>query len=429
MAFNRSGRSRVIRVTPSSWLVDLQCVHGVIPPLGSAISCNTRHGSVGRCAAAGDGSRTWVCSTRASSTLRWPRSSPGTSGRERCCAFCRRGSRSRSRRRRRPWSTGRRSCGCPERVRWVAQHSEDDPPHRFVDELVSLPLHWRHTHTFEAIGGARHQGHRPSRDARPGLVPPPDLPLPASPTRRRPGRAPSAATRADASDGRRHGFLGPHRLGPVCLPLDRWAPCHPPGAARAHGIRRSESGNPERPDPRRARGRRRGRPSGRVRPSPAASPTAHKRRVRDSRVGPTAALAACHGRAARWAAPAGVRVGDRLLRDRSRRRGADARTAAAGRVSWRELVEDWEAAAEPARAAGVRVVHVRTGIVQSARGASLKLLRPLFAAGLGGPLAPGSQWVSWIGLDDLLDVFGRALADDTLAGPLNAVSPLPRHQP
>jgi hypothetical protein len=73
----------------------------------------------------------------------------------------------------------------------------------------------------------------------------------------------------------------------------------------------------------------------------------------------------------------------------------------------------------------VRVVNVRTGIVQSARGASLKLLRPLFSAALGGPLAPGSQWVSWIGLDDLLDVFGHALADDDLAGPLNAVAPEP----
>ena len=90
-----------------------------------------------------------------------------------------------------------------------------------------------------------------------------------------------------------------------------------------------------------------------------------------------------------------------------------------------QLVEDWEAAADPARAAGVRVVHVRTGIVQSARGGSLKLLRPLFAAGLGGPLAPGSQWVSWIDLDDLLDVFGHALADDGLAGPINAVAPFP----
>ena len=90
-----------------------------------------------------------------------------------------------------------------------------------------------------------------------------------------------------------------------------------------------------------------------------------------------------------------------------------------------ELVADWESATEPAREAGLRVVIVRTGIVQSAHGATLKLLRPLFAAGLGGPLAPGSQWVSWIGLDDVVDVFGRALVDERLVGPVNAVAPNP----
>ncbi len=90
-----------------------------------------------------------------------------------------------------------------------------------------------------------------------------------------------------------------------------------------------------------------------------------------------------------------------------------------------ELVQDWELATSPAQEAGLRVVVVRTGIVQSSRGATLKLLRPLFAAGLGGPLTPGSQWVSWIGLDDLLDVFGRALVDDGLVGPVNAVAPTP----
>ena len=54
----------------------------------------------------------------------------------------------------------------PGGVRWVAQHSDDDPPRRFVDELVSLPLHWRHTHTFEAIGDPHDPGHRPRRHAR-----------------------------------------------------------------------------------------------------------------------------------------------------------------------------------------------------------------------------------------------------------------------
>ena len=57
------------------------------------------------------------------------------------------------------------------------------------------------------------------------------------------------------------------------------------------------------------------------------------------------------------------------------------------------------------------MVTVRTGIVQSARGGTLRLMRPLFAAGLGGRLGSGRQWLSWIGLDDLLDVYYRALYD------------------
>jgi NAD dependent epimerase/dehydratase family enzyme len=52
-------------------------------------------------------------------------------------------------------------------------------------------------------------------------------------------------------------------------------------------------------------------------------------------------------------------------------------------------------------------------------------MRPLFAAGLGGRLGSGRQWLSWIGLDDLVDVYYRALYDDRLSGPVNAVGPAP----
>ena len=90
-----------------------------------------------------------------------------------------------------------------------------------------------------------------------------------------------------------------------------------------------------------------------------------------------------------------------------------------------DVVADSEAATAPAAEGGVRVVAVRTGIVQAAAGGTLKLFRPLFAAGLGGRLGSGRQWLSWIGLDDLLDVYYRALYDDRLAGPVNAVSPYP----
>jgi uncharacterized protein (TIGR01777 family) len=90
-----------------------------------------------------------------------------------------------------------------------------------------------------------------------------------------------------------------------------------------------------------------------------------------------------------------------------------------------DVVADWEAATALAADAGLRVVPVRTGIVQSARGGTLKLMRPLFAAGLGGRLGSGEQWLSWIGLDDLLDVYYRALYDTRLTGPVNAVAPEP----
>ena len=92
-----------------------------------------------------------------------------------------------------------------------------------------------------------------------------------------------------------------------------------------------------------------------------------------------------------------------------------------------DLVTDWEAATEPAAEAGVRVVQVRNGIVQSPAGGMLRLLRPLFSAGLGGTLGSGRQWVPWIGIDDVLDVFARCVVDSELRGPVNAVAPNPVH--
>ena len=71
------------------------------------------------------------------------------------------------------------------------------------------------------------------------------------------------------------------------------------------------------------------------------------------------------------------------------------------------------------------MVRVRTGIVQSPPGGTLKLMRPLFSAGLGGRLGDGRQWLSWIGIDDLVDVYHRALWDAALSGAVNAVAPQP----
>lgn len=84
----------------------------------------------------------------------------------------------------------------------------------------------------------------------------------------------------------------------------------------------------------------------------------------------------------------------------------------------------WEAAAEPAREAGLRVVAFRQGIVLSRRGGALPRLLTPFRLGLGGRLGSGRQWWSWVALDDLVSAYLFALEHD-LRGPVNLVAPNP----
>ena len=90
---------------------------------------------------------------------------------------------------------------------------------------------------------------------------------------------------------------------------------------------------------------------------------------------------------------------------------------------------EWEAATEPARAAGIRVVLPRFGMVLSPAGGALGRMLPPFRLGLGGPLGSGRQWMSWIAIDDLLGAIHHALMTDALAGPVNATAPAPGDQP
>jgi uncharacterized protein (TIGR01777 family) len=86
------------------------------------------------------------------------------------------------------------------------------------------------------------------------------------------------------------------------------------------------------------------------------------------------------------------------------------------------VVRDWEAAAEPAARAGIRVALPRLGVVLTARGGALAKMVPPFKLGLGGPFGTGHQWMSWISLQDAVDVLYLALVDDRLSGPINAVA-------
>lgn len=99
--------------------------------------------------------------------------------------------------------------------------------------------------------------------------------------------------------------------------------------------------------------------------------------------------------------------------------------SAAGDDFLAEVCQVWEAACEPARAAGIRVVNVRTGVVQSALGGALRLQLPLFLTGTGGAVGKGENMQSWVSLDDIAGIYVHAVLTDSLEGPVNAVAPTP----
>ncbi|MEQ8820932.1 MAG: TIGR01777 family oxidoreductase [Sumerlaeia bacterium] len=90
-----------------------------------------------------------------------------------------------------------------------------------------------------------------------------------------------------------------------------------------------------------------------------------------------------------------------------------------------DVARDWEAAALPAKEAGIRVVHPRIGIVLSPAGGALKAMLPAFKGFLGGRLGSGKQWFSWIALDDMVGGLHHMLAHEELEGPVNLCAPNP----
>lgn len=93
-----------------------------------------------------------------------------------------------------------------------------------------------------------------------------------------------------------------------------------------------------------------------------------------------------------------------------------------------ETVREWEAAAAAAEDAGIRVVKLRFGVVLSAVGGALPRMAGPLRFGLGSRLGSGRQWISWIALDDVVEVIHRAILTDDMAGPYNLVAPEPVQQ-
>jgi len=90
-----------------------------------------------------------------------------------------------------------------------------------------------------------------------------------------------------------------------------------------------------------------------------------------------------------------------------------------------QLCVAWERAALAAQPVGVRVVCLRTGMVLEKDGGALAKMLPPFRAFVGGPIAPGTQWISWIHRADLIGLIEWILANPRVSGPVNAVAPDP----
>lgn len=146
-----------------------------------------------------------------------------------------------------------------------------------------------------------------------------------------------------------------------------------------------------------------------------------KRRIRDSRVSGTTAIAVACADAGVATLVSGSAIG---FYGETGEREVDEQ-AAAGDDFLARLVVDWEAATKPAADAGVRVVLARTGIVQSARGGMLKKQLPLFKVGLGGRLGKGAFAMSWITLHDEVRALRFAIDEASLRGPVNLTAPNP----
>jgi uncharacterized protein len=318
---------------------------------------------------------------------------------------------------------GQAVLGLPGGLRWTAVHQpgDYDPPHAFADELTSPLLPWRHLHQFSLAGEQSTlvtdavETPLPARALRSMFVYrhrqlAADLAAMARAQQIGPG--PDPLTVAVTGSG---GLIGTaltallttsgHRVIRLVRRLPRhageryWRP-EDPGPGLLDGVDAVIH----------LAGASIG---GRFTPE-------HKAEIRDSRILPTrrlAGLAAASDTLKAFVTSSAVGIygpdrGDEVLTEDSAR----------GEGFLADVVADWE---DAAAAAGVRTVQVRTGIVQTPRGGMLRLLSPLFEAGLGGRLGSGKQWLAWIGLDDLLDIYLRAVLDPHLSGPVNAVAPEP----
>ncbi|HTW44575.1 MAG TPA: TIGR01777 family oxidoreductase [Acidobacteriaceae bacterium] len=150
---------------------------------------------------------------------------------------------------------------------------------------------------------------------------------------------------------------------------------------------------------------------------------AYKREIADSRVGSTRTLVNLLKKLEKPPGSLLCASAIGIYGDRGDEKLTEASPPGTGFLA--ETCRAWEAEADAAARAGMRVVHLRTGVVLAREDGALKKMLPLFRAGLGGRLGDGRQWMSWIALSDLVRAVRHILATDSLKGPVNLVGPIP----
>ena len=151
--------------------------------------------------------------------------------------------------------------------------------------------------------------------------------------------------------------------------------------------------------------------------------TAKKQRIHDSRVEATRTVAAVLAKrgASRTLINASA-IG--FYGDRGDQR-LDESSPRGHRDFLSQVCQDWEEATQTASDAGVRVVLTRFGVILSKQGGALKKMLLPFRLGLGGKIGSGTQYMSWIALDDVVGGILHCLTNASLRGPVNFVAPTP----
>jgi uncharacterized protein len=150
---------------------------------------------------------------------------------------------------------------------------------------------------------------------------------------------------------------------------------------------------------------------------------ARKQLLRSSRIGTTAALV--RAMLAADTPPPTLLAGSAIGWYGDTGDAAVDETAPVGSGFLATLVRDWEAAAEPAAAAGLRVLNLRSGVVLSRAGGMLRPLLPPFRLGLGARIGAGTQYLSWISIADHVRAVTFLLGRPDISGPVNLTAPIP----